>query len=176
MFGLSSKSETDAPDTSPNPSPQVSFKVEKNGLYMLLWNTGVSNKYHWSLFVALDQESGIVFHQTLLGLKWKYTAEPRNVSNSRSLLVALKLGVVEGVDDQWMAAIKDIIRQTEVTGEFTCRTWALAALYNLADGGFIGLLPQWDDIQKIEQEAKDIAQYCYYGRVKVVRKSDFSKA
>lgn len=54
-------------------------------------------------------------------------------------------------------AFEACLRQIKVEGDFTCRTWALAAAFELADGGFIGMEPSWDRIGKIETEAKFLA-------------------
>ncbi|EEP76254.1 predicted protein [Uncinocarpus reesii 1704] len=167
---------TSTSNRGPGANRAGEVKIEPKGLYIVLWNTGMPDKYHWGLLVATDHESGILFHQTLIGFDWKYVVETKNVQYSKSLLVALKVGAVESIDDQWIAAIKTCVRETKVTGLFTCRTWAMAALFDLADGGFIGLSPEWPKIQEIEQEAKDLGIHAYYGGVKTVTRSDLTTA
>ena len=54
--------------------------------------------------------------------------------------------------------MKECARYVQVQGEeLTCRTWALAALFELANQGSIGMLADWREIRRIEQEAKDQA-------------------
>lgn len=64
----------------------------------------------------------------------------RNVAKSKTFLAALKLGVVEDTSDKWVDPMKECVRGVEFEGEFTCRTWALAALYDLASQRFIGMI------------------------------------
>lgn len=151
------------------------INVEPQGLYMLLYNTGVCDKYHWGIFIATDTISGMLFHQALDGLEWKFVVEKKVVEKSKELLAALKLGVVENLDDEWIAAIKTCVRGTTVTGDFTCRTWALAALYELADGGFIGLAPSWPLMREIEEESKDLAFKAFFSNSKSVVRSEYSR-
>ena len=159
-----------AGDNSIGPGP----KVEKNGLYMLLWPTDVVGKYHWGLFIAQSETTGVLFHQNLSGLKWIFIMETKNTTTSKSLLAGLKLGVMQNVNDKWIKSVKDCVRATEVEGEFTCRTWALAALYDLADSGYIGLMPNWGEIYKIEEEAKQLAKTALMAEEKIVIPSEMS--
>ncbi|OJD17608.1 hypothetical protein AJ78_02307 [Emergomyces pasteurianus Ep9510] len=133
-------------------------KVESNGLYLLLSNTGLRDKYHWGLFVAQTNITGVVYHQALAGLEWKFITETADVTESHHLLLILRIGVIDGVNDEWIQAIKSCVRGVEVEEEFTCRTWLLAAVYQLALEGYIGLQPDWKCVHKIEEEAKRLAQ------------------
>jgi hypothetical protein len=91
--------------------------------------------------VAVTDISRVLFHQTLNGLEWVFVMEPKNTTKSETLLASLKLGVLENVTEDWIQSMKQCVRTTAVEGEFTCRAWALAALYDMADYGFIGLMP-----------------------------------
>ncbi|OAX85362.1 hypothetical protein ACJ72_00251 [Emergomyces africanus] len=133
-------------------------KVESNGLYLLLSNTGLRDRYHWGLFVAQNKITGVVYHQALAGLEWKFITETADVTKSPHLLLVLKIGMIDGVNDEWIQAIETCVREVEVEEEFTCRTWLLAAVYQLALQGYIGLQPDWDCVHKIEEEAKRLAQ------------------
>ncbi|OAL68935.1 hypothetical protein A7D00_7191 [Trichophyton violaceum] len=132
-------------------------RVEKKGAYMLLWSTSAEFLYHWGILIATSETGGTLFHQTYNKEMWSLAVEIRNITRSRTLLCALKLGDVEDCSGTWMNAIEECLRQTKVEGDFTCRTWALAAAFELADGGFIGMEPSWDRIGKIETEAKFLA-------------------
>lgn len=124
---------------------------------MLLSSTSAEFLYHWGILIATSETGGTLFHQTYNQEKWNLTVEIRDIARSRSLLCALKLGNVEDCSGTWMNAIEACLRQTKVEGNFTCRTWALAAAFELADGGFIGMELSWDRIAKIETEAKFLA-------------------
>jgi hypothetical protein len=85
-----------------------------------------------------------------------------NVAESPGLLCALKVGVLEhGSSEAWITAIKDCVCAADVEygHEFTCRTWALAALYELANGGFIGMVADRRKIADvIEKESRLLAR------------------
>ncbi|KAK2766083.1 hypothetical protein FQN54_007598 [Arachnomyces sp. PD_36] len=150
-------------------------KVEKNGLYMLLWDTDIKDKYHWGLFVAQTEISGILFHQTN-GPDWKFVIEPENTTLSENLLAGLKLGVLEGSTEDWILSVKECVRGVSVDEgeEFTCRTWALAAVYELGDCGFIGMMPDWGKVRFIEEEANRLARTALGMRVQMVVPSEMS--
>lgn len=85
--------------------------------------------------------------------------------------------MVPDITDEWMDAIKQCIRSTEVPGnEFTCRTWALAAIYELANGGFIGMPPSWETIKNIEEEANDKAMEAILSNQKLIADSRLSSS
>lgn len=166
----------DDPTTFP-PEGKAKPRIEKNGLYLILWGTPDPQKYHWGLLIAIDEFSGILFHQTLSGDQWKLTIENKNVEFSRKLLTALKLGVIQDTNDEWIDAIKARIREYKVDGEeFTCRTWALAAIYEFASEGFIGLSPDWKKVRGIEREAKALARSASDIGDKIFGYSEFSEA
>ncbi|KAK2857279.1 hypothetical protein FQN49_004858 [Arthroderma sp. PD_2] len=152
------------------------LRVEGKGVYMLLWMTSGDNQYHWGILIATSEKGGTLFHQTYDSQTWQFKPEIKDITQSRSLLCALKLGVVEDNGGTWMNAIETCVRETKVSGEFTCRTWALAAIFELADGGFIGLAPSWDTISKIETEAKFQAGDAYSSGDKTVKASKQSRA
>lgn len=141
-------------------------KLEKNGLYMLMSNTGRPDRYHWGLLVATSEQSGILFHEELI--------EPKNLAETRDLLAALKLGIVEDTSDEWMDRMKECIRGVRVQGELSCRTWALTAVYELANEGFIGMMAEWGRIRSIELEAKYLAQDAWVTRDLSVTRSKWS--
>ncbi|KKZ65540.1 hypothetical protein EMCG_08613 [[Emmonsia] crescens] len=155
-------------ENSRDPKP----KVESNGLYILLSNTGLRDKFHWGLFVAQNHTSGILYHQAIAGLEWKFIIETADVTESPRLLLALKIGVIDRVNDEWIQAIKTCVREVEVEEEFTCRTWLLAAVYQLALQGYIGLQPDWDCVHKIEEEAKTLAQDAFHMGTSIVVNSE----
>ncbi|EFR04237.1 hypothetical protein MGYG_07244 [Nannizzia gypsea CBS 118893] len=148
-------------------------RVQRKGVYMLLRKTtttaaSIDTPYHWGVLIATSEKTGAFFHQKRNRDKWTLALEIENISTSLNLLCALKIGAVEDCSSSWMSAIEACMRQTEVRGYLTFRTWALAAAFELADGGFIGMLPSWDEIAKVDAEAKVLAgDACSDGNVKV---------
>ncbi|KAK2748136.1 hypothetical protein FQN57_001260 [Myotisia sp. PD_48] len=135
-------------------------RVEAKGIYVILRTTPIESKYRWSIFVARSDTQGIGTHQKDDKETWRYVMDPAmEISESEDLLVALKVGVLDDVTDDWMDAVEFCLAQTKVSRNttFSGRTWAMAAVYELADGGFIDLQPDWNGIAKIEMEAQKLA-------------------
>ena len=161
------------PHTGTTGAPKTGPQLEEKGLYMLLVNLGPTIKCHWALCIAMDDTSGLLFQQALFGMDWKFIMENNNVILTDDPLGALKLGSVESIDDEWLKRITQCLRGTVIEGEFTCRTWALAALYELANEGFIGMIADWGTIREIEQEAQDLVLAVWTAEQKIVRRSQF---
>lgn len=171
------------------PTPDSGLRVEPKGLYVVVWFTGYAARYHWALFIAQTDTVGIIFHQTttfgaaLNALKsrvgvgstksgepadedpreaWRFVTEKEDLSRSPGLLCALKIGVLENtVSEEWIGAVKQCVRAAEVEDgeEFNCRAWLLAAVFELAEGGFIGMVPDRQRIKKtVERETRSLAR------------------
>ncbi|EGE09503.1 hypothetical protein TEQG_08452 [Trichophyton equinum CBS 127.97] len=155
MFRLS-PAKPSPPGTNPKAPPTSSeydngLRVEAKNVYMVLSSTGLPRKYHWSILIASNELGGLIFHQTLNGTIWRY---------------------VPDITAEWMDAIKQCIQAAEVPGDgFSCRAWALAAVYELANCGFIGMEPSWEIMKKIEEEANDIAMDALFSNQKLVMDS-----
>ena len=65
---------------------------------------------------------------------------------------------------------KSGLKEKEALG-FSCRTWALAAVFELADGGFIGMVPDRARLGVIELEAKMLARDTQMVGMRMVRQS-----
>ncbi|PGH09248.1 hypothetical protein AJ80_07725 [Polytolypa hystricis UAMH7299] len=121
--------------------------TEPCGIYLILWSRGDTSTFHWGLYLARTDAKGVLYHQindkTPSG-DWELSIQERNVSHSRSLL-----GVERGP-----------------TG--TCRTWAMDALFEVADSGLIDMQPDKEIKKKIEQEAKALAMRAASRRVRFV--------
>ncbi|KAK2811060.1 hypothetical protein FQN50_002395 [Emmonsiellopsis sp. PD_5] len=168
--------QTIKPDEGHKHTPPTP-KVDTNGLYLLLSSTELRDKYHWGLLVAQSETSGIHYHQALSGLDWKFIVEPTDLAappEHHHLFLALKIGIIEKTNDEWIQAIKACVRSVEVEGPFTCRTWALAAVYQLASQGFIGMQPEWVNVFRIEEEAKRLAMDAFDLRTTIVLESEMS--
>lgn len=175
-------------------TPDSGLRVEPNGLYILLWDTGFTNKYHWALLLAQSETTGVIFHQTTVFCdkdndtqgnnigeewQWKFVAESLEVYNSPGLLCALKVGILEDAGRQeWVDAVKQCVgaavippsvsaddagdseeKSNEDSVVFSGRTWLLMALYELANGGFIGMVADEEKIANtVEMEARRLAR------------------
>lgn len=65
--------------------------------------------------------------------------------------------------------MKECLRETVVErGDFTCRRWALAGVYELADLGFVGMMPDWEKVWFVEEEAKRLARMARGMGVRIV--------
>lgn len=131
---------------------------------------------------------------------WRLVMQIEDVGSSPGLLCALQVGEVDDVTDEWMDAVKECVRSTatipptttgnqhqhqqdeqnEYHGEkekeragigLSCRTWALAAVFELADGGFIGMAPERARLGVIELEAKMLARDTQMVGMRMVRQS-----
>lgn len=93
---------------------------------------------------------------------WRFVAEKEDISKSPGLLCALKIGVLEDtVSEEWIGAVKQCVRAAEVEDgdEFNCRAWLLAAVFELAEGGFIGMVPDRKRIKRtVERETRSLAR------------------
>ncbi|KAL1958689.1 hypothetical protein VTO42DRAFT_4032 [Malbranchea cinnamomea] len=99
---------------------------------------------------------------------WRFITELEDVSRSPGLLCALKIGALdddnedaESLSDEWIAAVRECVRSAEVEDgeQFSCRTWLLAAIYELANGGFISMVPDRARIARtVEREARALAR------------------
>lgn len=45
--------------------------------------------------------------------------------------------------------MKECVTETKATGQSSCRSWALAALYERASEGSIGMIAEWGRIRYI---------------------------
>ncbi|KMU82303.1 hypothetical protein CIHG_00087 [Coccidioides immitis H538.4] len=143
-------------------------RVDPKGVYLLLWDQGMPDIFHWGVLISQTDQIGVLYHQALSGTEWRFVMENKDVSRSAALLVALKVGHVESVDNIWMQYAKERIMETKVEKEFRCKNWAMAAIRELADSGIIGLQPDEEKIERIEEEAFLYAKDCYDMRSRVV--------
>lgn len=186
QLSLARASQTSQPESKPlNPSENEKAKpwlgpapkVEQKGLYIFLWDGGAKNRFFWGLFLALGESSGVLFQQILIGKQWQFQMTREDVLTSEGLLAALKVGEVEDINDEWIKAIEDCVRGAKVNsslGPFTGRTWVLSAVYELADGGFIWLDPDWGKVRHIEEEARRLAHDAVAVEMQIVSQSQMT--
>ncbi|WEW58888.1 hypothetical protein PRK78_004356 [Emydomyces testavorans] len=166
-------SSNNAPSRPPSNQPESArsgpgVRVDPQGVYLILSGQGRPDVFHWGVFISQTDQVGILYHQALRGSEWTFVMESQDVSSFPDLLVALKVGCVDSIEEQWMQYYRDRIRETKVTKEFRCKNWALAAVRELADSGVIGLQPNEYIIDRIEEEAFRYARDNYLMNVKRV--------
>ena len=124
-------------------------------------------QFHWGIVIGKNNISGAFFHQTKLE-SWRLEIREKDLSTSVNLLTVLKIGVVESTAPDWIEFIQQVISDTKPQGQFTCRTWALQAVYDLADAGVLGLPVDWQCIRDIEYEARSLAEEASQKQIDVV--------
>ncbi|KAM5469433.1 hypothetical protein MferCBS49748_003105 [Microsporum ferrugineum] len=150
--------EIDTPSSSTSNLSDDGIRLSPNGLYLTLSEIGQHENYHWALLVANSTTAGTRLHQFRPNdeSEWQYTTQFEDVATSRDMLVALKVGELPDINPEWMAAIDECVRSANLreSEKFSCRAWVMAAVYALADGGFIDLEPCWVKVGMVEEEAK----------------------
>lgn len=131
------------------------LEFETDGLYIIVTDIGYEALYHWGLYLAQGRDHGQIFHMIngpRSGGQWEYQMKPsEHDPYVASLLVALKIGVIEPVLQQ---ALADALAEVPVDAPVTCRVWLQRALDELHQRGFVWL---HGGIAAIEQEAQDQA-------------------
>lgn len=136
------------------------MRIEPKSIYMLLWRQDTPARFHWAIMASLTDRFGLIYHQARLGEDWKFIQEGKDVSRSHNLLLAMKLGDISDDPHEWIERAKKCMKETKVVGEFTCRTWALEAVYDLARAGILDANIDRATLYKFEEEAKAYARLC----------------
>ncbi|KAF3481762.1 uncharacterized protein GIQ15_04521 [Arthroderma uncinatum] len=161
-----------APQTAPKPAPEegsssedkdAGFLMHPKGVYIVISeNKHFTEKFHWGIIVARSQNEGILYHRVFDGSDWVLEIEEhKDIPADKSVMVILKVGDVPEVTPQWIEAIQECIVTAQVPrmtmGPVTCRTFALAAAYEMGNGGFTNLYPNWSKVKGIEREGNQFA-------------------
>ncbi|DAA79009.1 TPA_exp: Uncharacterized protein A8136_2794 [Trichophyton benhamiae CBS 112371] len=150
--------ETDTPNSSTSNLSDDGIRLSPNGIYLTLSEMGQHEKYHWALLIAHSPTAGTVLQQLRPNdeAEWEYSIQPAEVTTSRAMLVALKVGELPDVNAEWLAAVDECVRSSSIrdSEKFSCRAWVMGAIFALADGGFIDLEPCWVKVGMVEEEAK----------------------
>ncbi|EFR05124.1 hypothetical protein MGYG_08134 [Nannizzia gypsea CBS 118893] len=150
--------EMDTPSSSTSNLSDDGIRLSPKGIYLTLSKLGQHEKYHWALLVANSPTTGTILQQFRPNdeSEWRYIVQPGDVTLSRDMLVALKVGELPDVNAEWMAAVDECVRSSSIreSEKFSCRAWVMGAIYALADGGFIDLEPCWMKVGMVEEEAK----------------------
>ncbi|KAM5434182.1 hypothetical protein MferCBS31731_006804 [Microsporum ferrugineum] len=141
------------------------FFMHPRSVYIVISERrNISEKFHWGIIVARSQREGLLYHRVFDGSQWTLEIEEhKDITADKAVLLILKVGDVPEVTPQWIEAIQQCITTANVPrttmGAVTCRTFALAATYELGNGGFTRLYPNWNKARGIEQEAYQFAWY-----------------
>lgn len=134
-------------------SEPLQFDID--GLYIILTDLGYETLYHWGLYLAQSPSHGLIFHMIngpRTGGEWEYQSKTsNNVPYSKSLLVAVKIAVIE---PSLQHALVDALAEVSVESPTNCRVWIQRALHDLNQLGFVSF---HERIQEIEEEASDLA-------------------
>ncbi|KAI5291594.1 hypothetical protein KEM54_003187 [Ascosphaera aggregata] len=132
---------------------------QPNGLYVALYapKTPGEREYEWGLLISVDEASCHLMTQRWEDNKWRFSVESFDMKDVEGLVVAMKVGTFDSVDEDWIGGIRKCIEPAKPKGELTDRSWALQAIYELAAAGFIDLFPKWPEVFKIEKKILAIA-------------------
>ncbi|KAK2806023.1 hypothetical protein FQN49_008812 [Arthroderma sp. PD_2] len=124
----------------------------------------VTEKFHWGIIIAHSQKEGILYHRVFDGNQWTLEIEEnKDITVDKSVIVILKVGDVPDVTPQWTEAIQECIVPAlciiTTLGPMNCRTFALAVIYEMGNGGFISLYPNWGRVKGIEHEGNQFASH-----------------
>ncbi|EEP82713.1 predicted protein [Uncinocarpus reesii 1704] len=158
---------------------EARMRVDAAGVYVLVFNMGFTDRFHWGLFVAEGDTDGFLHHYTDKSPTgdWEYQViSPYNVQNSLSLLTALKIGKLDDMRNEFLTVVHERLKDVKVDGVQSCRKWLLEAIYLLANEGYLGIQPDRNKINFIEYEAKDAAMRAMQARKPSVEKSRSSAA
>ncbi|KAF2014396.1 hypothetical protein BU24DRAFT_410145 [Aaosphaeria arxii CBS 175.79] len=121
--------------------PLEPLPLDANGLYILLENIGYENSFHWGFYLATSSSDGYIIHMTYNEATTAWIFEEKltsDVGNSPSLLVAVKIAVVEQtLQHHLVSRLRSANRHLPA---LTCRTWLMNALKELDDEGYISLI------------------------------------
>ena len=137
------------------------LNMEPNSLYILLSDRqGPGYSFHWALYLAKSSTHGEIFHLINPNNPTVWHVETKHInetSQSRELVLALKLGVLEPV---LHGALPERLGQlaieysTRFHEPINCRVWVKEALFMLDDQGFVDLV---DSVDAVEAEASRLA-------------------
>ncbi|EFR01820.1 hypothetical protein MGYG_04820 [Nannizzia gypsea CBS 118893] len=173
------KSESPAPDAAPEPKSTEAggtgdaedavgaemFSMHPRSVYVVVSEPkDMSEKFHWGIIIARSQKEGILYHRVFDGSQWELQIEEnKNIPADQAVILLLRVGDVPEVSPQWITAIQECITAVNIPrttmGAVTCRTFVLAVAYELGNGGFISLYPNWNTVKGIEREAYQFARH-----------------
>lgn len=137
------------------------LEIELNGLYILLSDRqDLGYSFHWALYLAKSNTHGDVFHliNPSNPTTWHFETKSNDeVNQSREILLALKLGILEPVLHRALPERLDhlpIEYSTRFHESMSCRVWVKEALFMLEEEEFVDLV---DSVDAIEAEASRLA-------------------
>lgn len=173
-FGSSSRN-TGASSSNPAGEGRI-LPLEVNGLYILLTDQGVADKWHWVLYLHRAMSRGWTLHCTRPTGFWFFEQRTsETVIFSLSVVTAIKIAVMS---PSMQEALRDRVAEvpledTQRFGTLTCRTWLLRAVDELDSEGYISL-KHGSRVEDVEHEAKDAAAIAALTREATVQHSIYS--
>ena len=146
--------------------------VEVGGFYICLFEMGVNKRFHWGLLVAMTPKTGFLLQCTInrdTGHQWIFRERAEfSLERSVTFLCALKVSMVIGTETAMVEALKQQASKVPFDSAVdNCQTWAMNAVYELADQGYIGLQPQRTLMENLKYEANDLAMMCRQSKPQV---------
>lgn len=153
--------------------------TEPCAIYLILWSRDDTSTFHWGLYLARTETQGILYYQINDNTRsegWELAIQQRRISHSRTLLVALKVGTYSlGTSGDGVQYLTDTVKGVERGPTGTCRTWAMDALFELADSGLIDMQPNKKTKENVEQGATLLAMRAASRGVKLVARSEHTQ-
>ncbi|EAS30356.3 uncharacterized protein CIMG_12993 [Coccidioides immitis RS] len=166
------------PSTVPAGEPQLNhdLSLEPGGLYVVLFRMAKPGQYHWSLVVAANERTGMMYHNTNLGggpFRFEARWHP-HLLNSTHFLTAIKISNLTAFERELHLAFVGVLEQIPIQGK-TCRTWLKEAIYVTADQGYTGFQPDRNHVEVLEDEGLFFAGQASNGQRSVVTSQVFNK-
>ncbi|KAK2792673.1 hypothetical protein FQN51_001591 [Onygenales sp. PD_10] len=158
----------------PGIPPLERVPTEAGGLYVALWARDINGRYHWGLYLACTATDGVLYDQidATTPTGWKLAIRRYTMATSANLCGLLKVAVyIPGTGDTSVDELSNELRRVEIGTSGTCRTWVLAALFELAKFGWIDVKNDAATRNRIEWEAYSLAQIAQDKEVKHVARS-----
>ena len=124
--------------------------LEPGAVYIVLFRMASPKTYQWALVLATDAKTGAIYQNTSDGGPF-YFDYPLHLNSTR-FLVALKISRISSFDKNFHSFFARVLRDVPTEGH-KCRSWLHAAIYAIAEQGFIGLQPNHNTITDCENEA-----------------------
>lgn len=144
------------------------LNLDIDGLYIILTEQSVDNKWKWGLYLHRELNEGWFFHITRGAGPdpddWVYENQTLDsVIYSEDIVAALKVAVIapdmhEPLRDRLGTGPEPEVKleATQRFGDLNSRTWLLRALQELDDEGYISIKQRYT-VEDLEEEAKQIA-------------------
>jgi hypothetical protein len=137
-------------------------KIENGSIYVTSSLRGALPDYHVAIFISTNKPTGEMWHAINPSGGWFMESKTtKNIANSISLCVCLKVGIVT---DQTWGTLRTTLENVPCAGQpsvntgekFSCQIWVGDALLALHDAGVIQLTMGIEDIKKKLANASEL--------------------